>query len=863
MNYRGYFKSLSNISYQVDIIADSSTTAYTEVIMGATPFVVNYNESSTPFDSSRISTASISIVADEYLTSVVTSHAQGTIVRLTDLTNNAVKWAGYLKPNLYNQGYSNEYETIELEASDCLASLQYLKYETVSADSKSIVTIKNILDRICDKCGQLTRWEITKSKKHNNSFVTPNMLKVSEQNFFSSDTDEAWKLSDVLDEICKYLGYTAIQWGTVLYLVDYQYFHNNNKIRTYFFSKSEGYNTIHEHNLAVANTITAASYKGSNGDISFESIYNKAKVNCNFYEVTDFLPDIFNQEDLTNRYGENWQCKEIPLAYDNRYYNSKLQHEFDAPDTAYRYYNKTYDSSHYESVYRNPDTLSAETVASYISTELLQDSESNTGFTLSCRFTNNDSVSHTIECYAEYNHTYWNILTEKAENQYVKREPNVIFTLAPNASSAYTITLVNDNPKTVKYEIISENFIEWYKVDNSNFSNSMRFTNDVSLQYIGGTIVDFANISNNFTPDNYNYETASDISFTKYLLINQSNKPSDVTHPAYIPQAQIDGKFPCIFKLKSGHTMPVVFNENSFLAIDASAVFERYPACYINPDWTTESTGINGGYNVTQSGGRKIESTVPCLIFKLGIGDKYWNGSAWTTDNVCFYANMSTDVTEGNTISYANLWNNEHHILNNVSWEEWAGVNGYKIPLDTTLDMNGEITFEIHMPSRMQNFVGTTPDNGIVWLNNMCWLKTIKISIGTKGSENFDKTDCIYENIIDDDSINELDEIVVKLTTYPDNGKMSYSNVQLDNSLLTTIREDSISGVEQKPEENIIEKYVNQYSTLTKKETITTDMSFTPLQKIVDSYWNENFVMLGQQINYADDNENITIIQIK
>lgn len=82
----------------------------------------------------------------------------------------------------------NEYETIELEAADSISSLQYIDYSPTN--DRGIVSFKTIIDNICDACGNLKGYYWGTSKKIDSSILTPDLLAISEQNFYSSDTDE-------------------------------------------------------------------------------------------------------------------------------------------------------------------------------------------------------------------------------------------------------------------------------------------------------------------------------------------------------------------------------------------------------------------------------------------------------------------------------------------------------------------------------------------------------------------------------------------------------------------------------------------------------------------------------------------------
>jgi hypothetical protein len=50
-------------------------------------------------------------------------------VLLTD-NSGATVWVGYVTPNLYNMGFVEEREEVEIECIDGLSTLQYIKYST-------------------------------------------------------------------------------------------------------------------------------------------------------------------------------------------------------------------------------------------------------------------------------------------------------------------------------------------------------------------------------------------------------------------------------------------------------------------------------------------------------------------------------------------------------------------------------------------------------------------------------------------------------------------------------------------------------------------------------------------------------------
>ena len=271
--YRGYFNSLSCKNYEVRITPSGDTSAYQEIMLaGDEPFVVRYNTSETPFSPVRTSTATINIVRDDYLEDALSNCAQGTKVELLDITtpNSPVTlWVGYLTPKVFNAGYDSCYESFSLEAADCISSLQYIDYEEINGGG--ITSILDILAQICDACVELEGFYWTRGKKLTGGVVLyPNTLKISEHNFQTNDTEEYWKLSEVLKEISQYIGFTCLQYGKRMYFIDYQYLENNGDIYCNFFSKSNNYGRGSATHLDSAYTVTAKSYLSNGASISME-----------------------------------------------------------------------------------------------------------------------------------------------------------------------------------------------------------------------------------------------------------------------------------------------------------------------------------------------------------------------------------------------------------------------------------------------------------------------------------------------------------------------------------------------------------------------------------------------------------------
>lgn len=353
---RGYFKSYDNKQYYVKVYQSDETEPFTEVeLAGDAPFIVSYNVSNTPFEPIRTSTATISVVHNEYLDELYTPYAKGTSVKVYERDDKNVEkcvWCGYLVPKTYNQGYTDCYETIELEAADCVSVLQYLEYELLN--SGGCVTFKDIINSVLDNT-HIKTYYWPHSKQANGAFITPSDLGIFEKNFFENDTEEPWKLQDVLKEMCQYLGLTLIQWEDALYFIDYTAISKGDD-RYYKYTKTTQGGDEYISNLVI---MSEKLSRGNDADISFEPIYNKVSVKDNFYNVDELIPNIFDDKYLTNRNGEFYTAKKITVPSPAKAkYVSKIRKIRDdvwesekTADDEYTYFMRLYDHKYFKSYY--------------------------------------------------------------------------------------------------------------------------------------------------------------------------------------------------------------------------------------------------------------------------------------------------------------------------------------------------------------------------------------------------------------------------------------------------------------------------------------------------------------------------------
>lgn len=781
-NYKGTFWGLEEKKFEVRIIGNSGSSQYTEIeLSDNSPFIVNYNTSNTPFEPVRTSTATINVVHNDYMEDILSAKAHGTKIELAEISGNTsvVRWTGWLTPKIYDAGYEDCYETFQLEAADCISSLQYFDYEPI--ENMGVVSFKQIIKQICDKCENLEGYYWTRSKKIGTTVVKPEHLFISERNFFSSDIEEPWKLSEVLEEVCRYLGFTCLQWGKRMYFIDYQYLTSNGDIYASYCPKSNGYSFGSATHLEASKTITAEDYRLNGASISFEPVCNKIRVVANLYSIEDFLPNIFDDAFLVNR---------------------------NDPTSGEGFYN---------SVEVVPKTTpgSFPSGSSFLGFGQDYDYEYKEGSKDSKGKKDQDFVYR----YRIYDHKYWeSVYTDMAGNEH--------FVLSTGITASSSIT----------------------------------------LDYRGGTIVDMGVVKKPYRNGQQQLVVPSKMDYTRYLCINEMHS-GYTAGQSNVGKSYGDDKV--VFRLKDGYKPNILPVADCFLVINYSMLLEKYrDRNYINPEWTDKHCSayfFKAGSHHNSIGNVK---------FRLKIGDKYWNGSTWTATNSTFQIEAEWDKEGGMfKTEDEDYWNTELSVLNNISWEDELNAQGYKIPLDG-IDISDTIEFEIINPS--PSFWGNTGSNrfenyGFEY-NAFCWIKDLSFDFIRKFHESKEENDITYENVVDGESVHEFGDIACKITTDNSDAQPSYSSVayKLSNNdtmhVLSAITEDSIEGTPERPEDNIVLKYVYQYNTPTAKISLSLSDEIPPFQKLfaVDvEDTSQGFVQLGTEIDYHMSRQRMTCVEKK
>lgn len=301
MRYIGEFTAIDGHEYKVTISTGRTAPVETptQITLGASPFVTSMSgEDDTIYKPAKYSAGSVGIITGDYMFDIYSSTAQGTKVVLSDAGGTV--WTGYATPNLYDMGFVHDREEISIECIDALSTLQYVKY---LPETKQVRSLADVLKYVVQQCNAYKAIFVSANTTLPGK-TTPILsdLYISDENFFAtreakeSDEDVAWTCQDVLEEICRFLGVTAVAVGDTVWLVDYDALKAGNP--TYSVISLDG--LTHSVPIIAARHITGADYAGADARISLDNVYNKVTVTADLYTFDDLLPDIFNDAELTN-----------------------------------------------------------------------------------------------------------------------------------------------------------------------------------------------------------------------------------------------------------------------------------------------------------------------------------------------------------------------------------------------------------------------------------------------------------------------------------------------------------------------------------------------------------------------------------
>lgn len=297
MIYSGEFRDITNKLYKVVITTSQGGNQTRTVTLGGQPFVTEMDsDTKTIYSPAKYQAATVQIITPDYNFDIYSPRAQGTKVELL-AADNTVIWTGYVTPNLYDMGFVEEREQIDIECIDALSTLQYIKYES---DNKNVVTFLEIIRKVLQSCNAYSHFYFTNNIQLEKDATAAilDKLYIAEDNFFDkkqdkeTDEDVAWTMQDVLEEICQYLGVTAVADGDKVYFLDYDAIKAG--LNTYYEYAVDDVSAPTIKHISFTKTIKASDYSDTDGSLSLDNVYNKVTVTDDLYTFDSVLPSLFD-----------------------------------------------------------------------------------------------------------------------------------------------------------------------------------------------------------------------------------------------------------------------------------------------------------------------------------------------------------------------------------------------------------------------------------------------------------------------------------------------------------------------------------------------------------------------------------------
>ena len=294
------FARLANEACVVEIEKEGYTGNTMELIGSDSPFDVEVEDDDFLYIPTRFSTARIRVVGGDYLQQLYSTSYQQ--YRVTFKRDGVVAWTGFVKPEIYTQDYSSEKFELEIECHSAMSVLEFINYKQIGVDGRVFVSLFDLMKKcVSESRGRYSSVYIPHvyAKNKANYDAGTNVLSemyVSEQNFFDED-DKAMKLKEVLEEICKFLNWTCVDYLGSLYFVD-----------------ADHIGEYYKYNLDMSSfskwipgkvlNIQSIGFSGADQSLDKLNGYNKVTVRTNNY----CMPDLTAEEeydDLDNAVTQN------------------------------------------------------------------------------------------------------------------------------------------------------------------------------------------------------------------------------------------------------------------------------------------------------------------------------------------------------------------------------------------------------------------------------------------------------------------------------------------------------------------------------------------------------------------------------
>lgn len=235
------------------------------------------------------------------------------------------------------------------------------------------------------------------------------------------------------------------------------------------------------------------------------------------------------------------------------------------------------------------------------------------------------------------------------------------------------------------------------------------------------------------------------------------------------------------------------------------------------------------------------------LRFSLRIGENYWNGNGWQKSSITFDVGIGEI---GKEVERTGLRTTKTADM------PYEGLKGYIIEFPSDTPLIGElelIMYGVDYPYQMDKRIK------IVDIENVNINYKKKDGVIDEGEDG----DRIYENVVNERFMSELDEIEFGIGSYNEDGA-TYSKALLNGSFLTDNLYSAIEEKPVRPEEALIRRIISRYQATKIKLTqnIKNSELIHPFTVLSDkSMVNKKFMMLSGEWDYEQNRLQLMMVE--
>lgn len=824
LRYYNSFKDINENTIKVEVYINTTNTVTAEELYSSAEAVNIEYSCDDIFQPLKLSGASINFIVDKVLEDLYTGVLDS--IRVHIYKNGELFWVGYQTPNMYSQGYNEEYEELTIECVDTLSICENIKYKYLDGENK-VTTFYDIITHILDHCDAekiIPNLYIHNSFSYESTYDIISRFSIQERNFFDEE-EEPQNTQEILSDIMRFMGMTLIQYKNAYYAVDFNSLKYGNKSFTKY-NRTTGTSEIVTLDIPGRNLMDIGIGE-RNGSISLGDVYNKINLIANTNTMESVIPDaVEDEEDIINQNTDPNKIWETTDIIDDDWNNSKDEKK---NYTVLNGYFKSKANWWYSLPYKldisnltNPYTFYSEVTNDNVDeitsgvfwqkyTDYLSEEEPSSLSWNSCL----SLVMHDGNYFDNFQIKWFELLkkpTLMLKGGYMIIDMSWRMSIYNKANTIYKSWARDDYGKKWVMETFS----------NTDYGTGFEDTRIPCHLDIGG----------------YYFDGDEWVSYETYFDKVARGYYKEVDGPVY----GWDGAM--WYKQKNSYDEWEYMNKAAYEA-------------------STNSTKVSGS---------------------CGNGRKYFIRDASTQDGIygedtiwieeTFYQECC--LRDNFYLVHINkegdqIFDTEKSLTNTVSWRMGLAESedGVAIPLPKDVTLYGELNFQLFIP----NHIGRAPMIRNDYAYNVCkaWhitsLKMIYTSSDTVKdiySGERHESDILYSNVINELYVNELDDITLKVNTY--NSKaVSYSYVF--DLLNKKYIEDNLYNVARKKtsrqEEHIISKYVDHYSSPRfQYENTILNKEVTPFSLIHEETLNKNMVVNSVTYDLAMNNAEVQLIEL-